>query len=74
MRSRTFQWSDSAEAARTIETVSGPDYLRSLKDQMIDEPPIGRPIDPALPEVEMLAIFPFGSEQAANNGLLRNEV
>ncbi len=52
IRSRTFQWSDPAEAARTIETVSGLEYLRSVKDRTIDEPPIARLIGLAILEAE----------------------
>jgi uncharacterized protein (TIGR00369 family) len=52
MRSRTFQWSDPAEAARRIETMSGLDYLRSLRDRTIDEPPITRLVGLAILEAE----------------------
>jgi uncharacterized protein (TIGR00369 family) len=58
LRQRTVSWNDPAKLATVAIDMSGIDYLRALRDGIVDHPPISLLVDFKIVEVEEgMAVF-----------------
>ena len=61
LRQRTVSWDDPAKLASIAAGMSGLDYLRAMRDGVVDHPPISLLVDFMIIEVEEgIAVFQQG--------------